>query len=170
MKVHQPRRLPTKRHDPACLVTGGKATVSWKQRRGTRQRPKRTATLDASGWYAATGVGALTTAILVDQQRLGANARSTVGTVTDVFEVPQGLLLDVSRVEDNTILFVTHDVSEAVYLADTVYVLSHRPAQILHRVDIPFFEVRDISLKSSSEFRAVEKRLLEMLYSTTQPA
>lgn len=82
----------------------------------------------------------------------------------------QGLLLDVSRTEDNTILFVTHDVSEAVYLADTVYVLSHRPAQILHRVDIPFFEVRDISLKSSSEFRAVEKRLLEMLYSTTQAA
>ena len=38
----------------------------------------------------------------------------------------QGLLLDVSRTEDNTILFVTHDVSEAVYLADTVYVLSAR--------------------------------------------
>ena len=36
----------------------------------------------------------------------------------------QRLLLDVSRTEDNTILFVTHDVSEAVYLADTVYVLS----------------------------------------------
>ena len=35
----------------------------------------------------------------------------------------QGLLLDISRNEDNTILFVTHDVSEAVYLADTVFVL-----------------------------------------------
>ncbi|MCU1245465.1 MAG: transporter ATP-binding protein, partial [Acidobacteria bacterium] len=34
----------------------------------------------------------------------------------------QSLLLDVSRDEDNTILFVTHDVSEAVYLADTIYV------------------------------------------------
>jgi NitT/TauT family transport system ATP-binding protein len=76
----------------------------------------------------------------------------------------QGLLLDVSRTEDNTILFVTHDVSEAVYLADSVYVLSPRPARILHRVDVPFFENREIGLKSSSEFRAVEKRLLEMLY------
>ncbi|MEI6666996.1 MAG: ABC transporter ATP-binding protein [Acidobacteriota bacterium] len=76
----------------------------------------------------------------------------------------QGLLLDVSRTEDNTTLFVTHDVSEAVYLADTVYVLSSRPARILHRVDVPFFATRDISLKSSSQFRAVEKQLLDMLY------
>ena len=76
----------------------------------------------------------------------------------------QGLLLDVSKSEDNTILFVTHDVSEAVYLADTVYVLTARPARILHRVDVPFFSVRDIALKSSSEFRAVEKKLLDLLY------
>src|SRR6266850_7427029 len=63
----------------------------------------------------------------------------------------QSLLLDVSRMENNTILFVTHDVSEAVYLADTVYVLSSRPARILHRVDVPTFAERDISLKSAPE-------------------
>src|SRR5256885_11955240 len=45
----------------------------------------------------------------------------------------QSLLLDVSRTEDNTILFVTHDVSEAVYLADSIYVLAPRPTKILHR-------------------------------------
>ena len=76
----------------------------------------------------------------------------------------QSLLLDVSRTEDNTILFVTHDVSEAVYLADTIYVLSPRPTRILHRVDVPFFQNRDISLKSSTEFRNVEKKLLDLLY------
>ena len=76
----------------------------------------------------------------------------------------QSLLLEVSRTEDNTILFVTHDVSEAVYLADTVYVLSSRPARILHKVDVPYFAVRDVALKSSSEFRAVEKQLLDLLY------
>jgi ABC-type nitrate/sulfonate/bicarbonate transport system ATPase subunit len=76
----------------------------------------------------------------------------------------QGLLLDISKAEDNTILFVTHDVSEAVYLGDTVYVLSSRPARILHRVDVPFFAARDISLKSAAEFRAVEKQLLDLLY------
>jgi NitT/TauT family transport system ATP-binding protein len=77
----------------------------------------------------------------------------------------QSLLLDVSRTEDNTILFVTHDVSEAVYLADTVYVLSSRPARILHKVDVPYFPVRDVALKSAAEFRAVEKQLLDLLYS-----
>jgi NitT/TauT family transport system ATP-binding protein len=78
----------------------------------------------------------------------------------------QGLLLDVSRTEDPTILFVTHDVSEAVYLADTVYILSSRPARLLHRVDVPYFPVRNIELKSATEFRAVEKKLLDLLYTS----
>jgi NitT/TauT family transport system ATP-binding protein len=79
----------------------------------------------------------------------------------------QGLLLDVSRAEDNTIVFVTHDITEAVYLADSVYVLCARPARILHRVDVPFFGPRDISLQSSTEFRTVEKKLLDLLYTPT---
>jgi len=78
----------------------------------------------------------------------------------------QSLLLDVSRDTNDTILFVTHDVSEAVYLADTVYVLSSRPAQILHQVDVPPFPVHDIALKSASEFRAIEKQLLDLIYSS----
>jgi ABC-type nitrate/sulfonate/bicarbonate transport system ATPase subunit len=76
----------------------------------------------------------------------------------------QGLLIDISRTEDNTILFVTHDVAEAVYLADTVFVLSKRPAQILHRVEVPVFQERDLTLKSKPEFRDVEQRLLDLLY------
>lgn len=76
----------------------------------------------------------------------------------------QGLLLDISKSDDNTILFVTHDVSEAVYLADTVYVLSSRPARILQRVEVPAFAERNIALKSATAFRAVEKKLLDLLY------
>lgn len=76
----------------------------------------------------------------------------------------QSLLLEISKSENNTIVFVTHDVSEAVYLADTCYVLSKRPAQILQKVDIPAFPAKDITLKSSAEFRAVENQLLNMLY------
>jgi NitT/TauT family transport system ATP-binding protein len=76
----------------------------------------------------------------------------------------QGLLLDISAKEDNTILFVTHDVTEAVYLADTVFVLSKRPATVVERVDVPIFKERDVALKSTTQFRDVEKQLLELLY------
>jgi NitT/TauT family transport system ATP-binding protein len=81
----------------------------------------------------------------------------------------QSLMLDVSRTEDNTTLFVTHDVSEAVYVADTVYVLSSRPARILHKVDVPAFPVHDVALKSAPEFRVVEKQLLDLLYAPPEP-
>jgi len=77
----------------------------------------------------------------------------------------QGMLIDISHREDNTILFVTHDVSEAVYLADTVYVLSKRPARILHRVDIPTFSDRALGVKSSTAFRKCEEQLLGLVYS-----
>ncbi len=82
----------------------------------------------------------------------------------------QGMLIDISHREDNTILFVTHDVSEAVYLADTVYVLSRRPARILHRIDMPTFEDRSLALKASPQFRAAEERLLQLLYAPTDAA
>jgi ABC-type nitrate/sulfonate/bicarbonate transport system ATPase subunit len=55
-------------------------------------------------------------------------------------------------------------VSEAVYLADSVIVLSKRPAQIVSRVEVPVFSDRDEALKSKPEFRDVEKKLLDILY------
>ena len=76
----------------------------------------------------------------------------------------QGLLIDISRKEDNTIVFVTHDVSEAVYLADSVFVYSPRPARVVSRTDVPLFSSRSQALKTSDEFRRVERALLEQLY------
>jgi NitT/TauT family transport system ATP-binding protein len=80
----------------------------------------------------------------------------------------QSLVLDMLRRNDNTVLFVTHDVSEAVYLADVIYLLSSRPAQILHRVDVPFFADRSFAVKSSPEFRKVEDHLLTLLHESAQ--
>ncbi|MFK7988361.1 MAG: ABC transporter ATP-binding protein, partial [Sandaracinaceae bacterium] len=57
----------------------------------------------------------------------------------------QSLLLDISDEADNTILFVTHDVAEAVYLADTIYILSHRPATILTKKTLPHWGERDLA-------------------------
>ena len=78
----------------------------------------------------------------------------------------QTLILDVLRTQDNTVLFVTHDISEAVFLADVIFVLSHRPAQVLHRIEVPYFEQRDPAVKQSTEFKRLEHHLLEVLHSS----
>jgi ABC-type nitrate/sulfonate/bicarbonate transport system ATPase subunit len=51
----------------------------------------------------------------------------------------QDWLLDLWRRFNQTVIFITHDVEEALYLGDRVIVLSHRPGKIVlsHRVDLP---------------------------------
>lgn len=78
----------------------------------------------------------------------------------------QTLILDVLHTQDNTVLFVTHDVEEAVYLADVIFVLSHRPARVLHRIDVPFFESRESSVKRSPEFKRVQDQVMELLHAS----
>ena len=53
---------------------------------------------------------------------------------------------------------------EAVYLADTLRAAT-RP-RLLHAGQVQAFRERDFKLKSASEFRAVEKQLLDLLYTT----
>ncbi|MBL8950840.1 MAG: ABC transporter ATP-binding protein [Myxococcaceae bacterium] len=76
----------------------------------------------------------------------------------------QTLILDVLKKQDNTVLFVTHDISEAVFLADVIFVLSHRPAKVLHRIEVPYFESREASVKQSAEFKKLENHLLDVLH------
>jgi NitT/TauT family transport system ATP-binding protein len=82
----------------------------------------------------------------------------------------QTTILDIARKEDNTIVLVTHDVSEAVYVADTCYVLAPRPTKVLHAVNVPDFGARSASLKAAPEFRAIEKQLLDLLYAEKKPS
>jgi NitT/TauT family transport system ATP-binding protein len=76
----------------------------------------------------------------------------------------QTLILDVLHRLDNTVLFVTHDISEAVFLADVIFVLSHRPARVLHRIEVPYFSERDPALKQSAQFKQVENHILDLLH------
>ncbi len=54
--------------------------------------------------------------------------------------------------EHKTIVFITHDVGEAVFLADTVYVLTDRPMQIKKVFTVPFPRPRLHGLKQTQEF------------------
>lgn len=62
-----------------------------------------------------------------------------------------------------TILFVTHDVEEAIFLADTVYLLSQRPATIKQIFKVPFDRPRFYELKYSQEFFELEKEIAKKM-------
>lgn len=64
----------------------------------------------------------------------------------------QELLTKIWEKEKMTVLFVTHDVSEAVFLSNKVIVLSERPARIKKIVDVPFKRPRNHELKKDKTF------------------
>ncbi len=58
-----------------------------------------------------------------------------------------------------TILFVTHDLDEAIYLADRVVVLSARPGRVLESVRIELPRPRSLAVRGTSDFGAYRQRL-----------
>jgi len=75
----------------------------------------------------------------------------------------QQWLLEVWTRFRQTILFVTHDVDEAVYLADRAYVMTPRPGRIKLELDVPLPRPRQREMVTSNEFAALKERLLVSL-------
>lgn len=61
-------------------------------------------------------------------------------------------LLDIWDETQKTVLFVTHNISEAVYLSDRVVVLSERPGQINKAVDIELDRPRSLDIRDTPDF------------------
>ncbi len=74
----------------------------------------------------------------------------------------QAGLLKILDKTDQTIIFITHSVDEAVYLSDRIVVLTKRPAKIKEVINIDWPRPRD---RASPEFTALRKRILEELES-----
>ncbi|MEV6497098.1 ABC transporter ATP-binding protein [Streptomyces prunicolor] len=66
-----------------------------------------------------------------------------------------------------TVVLVTHDIREAVLLADTVHVLSPRPATIVDRVEVPLARPRGADDFTDPDFASTERRVLDALRGTT---
>jgi ABC-type nitrate/sulfonate/bicarbonate transport system ATPase subunit len=75
----------------------------------------------------------------------------------------QELLLRIWGESGSTVLFVTHDVDEAIYLADHIFVLCARPGTIIEDVPVPFGRPRDPSMKQSQQFRDLQQHVLACL-------
>jgi NitT/TauT family transport system ATP-binding protein len=78
--------------------------------------------------------------------------------------IMQELLLDIwSRVR-TTIVFVTHDIDEALFLADRVVVMSARPGRIVEEIKVPFARPRKTTISVSQEFVELKRRCLDLLH------
>jgi NitT/TauT family transport system ATP-binding protein len=67
-------------------------------------------------------------------------------------EIMQRELLKIWAEKRKTVLFITHQIDEAVYLADRVLVFSSRPGRVAADIRIPFARPRELSLKRTPEF------------------
>jgi NitT/TauT family transport system ATP-binding protein len=75
----------------------------------------------------------------------------------------QELLLDTWRATGTTILLVTHDVEEAVFLAQRIYVLSSHPGRVMEEVGVPFPADRTPALLREARFHALTDDLRDLL-------
>lgn len=99
---------------------------------------------------------ALRPAVILMDEPFGALDAQTRGEM-------QQVLLKVWDETASTILFVTHDVEEAVYLADRIFIMSAHPGTILEDVQVPFDRPRDLSLKQRNEFHDLQNYVLGRL-------
>lgn len=72
-------------------------------------------------------------------------------------------LLNLWEREKKTALFVTHDIEEAIFLADKVFVMGTNPGKILEMIDIPFGRPRNKELKFELEFAKLRRHLVDLI-------
>ncbi len=93
-------------------------------------------------------------AILLLDEPFGALDNQTRGLM-------QELLLGIWERERKTVLFVTHDIEEAIFLASRVVVMTARPGRINADVPVDLPHPRHYRMKTTPEFSALKARLTE---------
>ncbi len=63
------------------------------------------------------------------------------------------------RREPKTVLFVTHDIEEAIYIGDRIVMMTPRPAQVHREIPVPFPKERDLSLRATQEFQRLRHEI-----------
>jgi len=81
----------------------------------------------------------------------------------------QELLLQVWETHRTTVLFVTHDIEEALLLSDRVYVMTARPGTIKAEVKVNLPRPRFVEMETSPEFLELRRQLLDLIRSEVSP-
>jgi NitT/TauT family transport system ATP-binding protein len=82
-------------------------------------------------------------------------------------EVMHDLILHVHRLERSTIVFVTHDVEEAIYLGQRVVLMAPRPGRIDTVYEVPLPAQRTQDMKLAPEFVALKREILDRIRETS---
>lgn len=80
----------------------------------------------------------------------------------------QLLMREIWEKEHPTVVFITHDIDEAVFLADKIYVMSARPGKVIKEVNVYLPHKRRLELKDTPEFINIRKGINDLLYSAKQ--
>jgi len=75
----------------------------------------------------------------------------------------QNWLLGVLEKLQVSILFITHDIEEAIFLSDRIYVLSNRPAKIKKEIVVDLLKPRNREIITSKKFNEIEKEILGIM-------
>ncbi len=75
----------------------------------------------------------------------------------------QEFLLDVWAEFGHTIIFITHDIREAIYLSDRIYVMTARPARVRMEIDVDIPRPRPLEVIATPRFGQLEAELLHAL-------
>jgi NitT/TauT family transport system ATP-binding protein len=78
-------------------------------------------------------------------------------------EFMQAELLKIWTKAKKTVVFITHQINEAIYLADRVVVMSARPGRVKDIFDVPFERPRNLSLKRDPRFLALEDAVWKLI-------
>ncbi|HEY1473827.1 MAG TPA: ABC transporter ATP-binding protein [Pseudolabrys sp.] len=81
----------------------------------------------------------------------------------------QAHLLEIWRKIDITIVFITHDLDEAIFLADRILVLSAHPGEVQELIEVPVPHPRSNAQFISPEFLATKARLEELIHQGAAP-
>ncbi len=84
--------------------------------------------------------------------------------------VMQELLLQVWEEDHKTVLFITHDIDEAIFLADTIYIMTRQPGTIKKAICVPLERPRDHSFLLTPEFIQMKKEIVELIWEESKQA
>ena len=85
-------------------------------------------------------------------------------------EIMQKKLLEVWEQDNRTVLFITHDVEEAILLADRVIVMTARPGQVKDVIDVDIDRPRDPEVVTTDRFTELRERALSVIREEAQRA